>query len=377
MTLKKIELEHTIRELIESKKEGDYWDFKQKYHDNNADLVKDILCLANTTNYQGDRYIIFGINDQYEFVKLDKVRRTQAQIINILRDANFESGKYPDIYLETIQIDSNTLDVLIIKDKPEKPYYLYKQKKEGKKVVNEGVIYSRTRDSNGIASSSDMEIMWRERFGLILSPLDRAKKYLAEKDSWKLIDAEAIYHYKQFPEFTIQEIKSCTCSSLCDCSSELECCNQEWTRGELINYKTAEKHNKNYALIYKIKFHQTTLATITIIVFDDKKKTIVLPEWKVYRGGRIYYYLKNSIEYAYQKFLVIDYSISLRFTSECRKGNFSIPIFEDERDLQDFLEFVSDDNSYEPVMDNDMDLQNEIFYESIDKYIEYKKLNNN
>lgn len=380
MTLNKTELEHTIKELIKIKKEGDYWDFKQEHHSNNAELVKDILCLANTVNYQGDRYIIFGITDKkYEFVKLDEVRSTQAKIIDILKKTHFEGGKFPDIELITIQIDSNTLDVLIIKDKPEKPYYLCKDKIDGKDGrVNAGVIYSRTRDVNGIASSSDMEIMWRERFGLILSPLDRAKKYLAEKDSWKLIDAEAIYHYKQFPEFTIQEI---VCNSLCDCSSSLAECDQEWTRGEVINYKTAEKHNKNYALIYKIKFHQTTLATITRIVFDDEKKTIVLPEWKKYKGGRIYYYLKNSIEYAYQKFLVnefsIDDSINLRFASTSRKGNFLIPIFEDERELQDFLKFVSDDNSHKPIEDSEMDIQNEIFYESIDKYNEYKKLNNN
>lgn len=31
-------------------KEGECWDFKQEWHDNIADLVKDIICFANTIN---------------------------------------------------------------------------------------------------------------------------------------------------------------------------------------------------------------------------------------------------------------------------------------------------------------------------------------
>ncbi|EPS4612451.1 hypothetical protein [Klebsiella michiganensis] len=41
-------MNETIEKLIASGKEGSWWDFKQTYHQNNAALVHDILCMANT-----------------------------------------------------------------------------------------------------------------------------------------------------------------------------------------------------------------------------------------------------------------------------------------------------------------------------------------
>ena len=50
-----------IEVLISLKKEGDFWDFKLKHHDNPVDLVKDITCLANTVRHNGSRYLILGV----------------------------------------------------------------------------------------------------------------------------------------------------------------------------------------------------------------------------------------------------------------------------------------------------------------------------
>ena len=36
-----------ISELIDLKTEGDYWDFKVQWHENKADLLHDIICMAN------------------------------------------------------------------------------------------------------------------------------------------------------------------------------------------------------------------------------------------------------------------------------------------------------------------------------------------
>ena len=41
-------LKDEIIELIEQKVEGSYWDFKQEWHSNNADLLHDIICMANS-----------------------------------------------------------------------------------------------------------------------------------------------------------------------------------------------------------------------------------------------------------------------------------------------------------------------------------------
>ena len=79
-----------IEQLVREKREGEWWDFKQKHHTNLADLLHDILCMANIL-YNGDRYIIFGVNDEYEIIGLDlnDSRYTQADILSYLRTKNF------------------------------------------------------------------------------------------------------------------------------------------------------------------------------------------------------------------------------------------------------------------------------------------------
>jgi hypothetical protein len=52
-------LEPLSKELIVSKREGEYWDYKAKPHNNKADLLHDLLCLANSL-HKGNRCLIFG-----------------------------------------------------------------------------------------------------------------------------------------------------------------------------------------------------------------------------------------------------------------------------------------------------------------------------
>ena len=59
-----MELKYIVESLINKASEGSYWDFKQSWHSNNADLLKDIICMANNTTIDmQDGYIIFGIED--------------------------------------------------------------------------------------------------------------------------------------------------------------------------------------------------------------------------------------------------------------------------------------------------------------------------
>ena len=52
-----------VSDLISRTREGVYWDFKQKHHENKAELVHDVLCLANA-DWVGSRYLVYGIEDQ-------------------------------------------------------------------------------------------------------------------------------------------------------------------------------------------------------------------------------------------------------------------------------------------------------------------------
>ena len=62
-----IRLKDVVLNFLYLKKEGVYWDFKQEHHKNNVDFIHDVICLANA-KHVGDRYLIFGISDDFEIV---------------------------------------------------------------------------------------------------------------------------------------------------------------------------------------------------------------------------------------------------------------------------------------------------------------------
>lgn len=77
-----------ILKLINKKQEGGYWDFKLKWHDNEVDLLHDILCMANNLENR-DAYIIFGVKDKDFSIKgvdtNDKNRKNTNDIVLFLR----------------------------------------------------------------------------------------------------------------------------------------------------------------------------------------------------------------------------------------------------------------------------------------------------
>ena len=101
--------------FIEQGKEGACWDFKQEWHDNIADLIKDIICFANTVHDE-NCYLIFGISDSLQIVGMTKPRIKQADIIDTLSNLSFAGDVVPKIEVETIKLNGIDIDVLIIFD---------------------------------------------------------------------------------------------------------------------------------------------------------------------------------------------------------------------------------------------------------------------
>lgn len=50
-------------------REAEWLDFKKEYHDNNASLLHDILCLANSYS-NSDRYLVFGVADDHSLLMI-------------------------------------------------------------------------------------------------------------------------------------------------------------------------------------------------------------------------------------------------------------------------------------------------------------------
>lgn len=259
------ELETIVRNLIASRKEGDYWDFKATHHDKAGDLIKDVVCLANTPRHKGDRYLIFGVADDCGVPGLGPdALKEQANIINTLANAGFAANNYPDVYLRDLTLDGKQIQVLIIKDLPEKPYYLQDGYNKLGVRLNPGTIYSRVRDTNTptdhVASASDIEAMWREQFGLDRSPLERMRNYLLNFDGWTEI-TETSWYYTVFPEFTVSATDE-----------------ETWEVLGGVNWVRAATNPKAFVRPMRLSYHQTVLATVTCIYFDEMRQLASAPK---------------------------------------------------------------------------------------------------
>ena len=308
------ELLTTVLNLISRKTEGRHWDFKLRHHENKAELIHDILCLANA-EHDGRRYLIFGVEDRsYESHSIAGTarRRSQADIADFLR-ANthkFSASRTPDVYLVEVQTDGKSLDILVIEDRPYKPYSLVEDYRDRDKTACAHHIYTRSNDSNtpilNSAPPHEVERMWRERFGLDKTPLEKAKMYLERPSDWVPtfkgpIASQHYEYHRQYPEFTVHDGEA----------DDLAATNQEWTRGEV-------RKDNNVAWCKEVYCHQTLLAIVRCVRFDDGKKEMVAPKCVARGAGMFYYYEQDSIEYALQRFLLssragLDHSAHLRF----------------------------------------------------------------
>ena len=286
------DLTEIVGDLIAARKEGDHWDFKRDPHAKPGDLIKDIICLANSPRHAGDRYIIYGVDDTGTVVGMQSAtRRTQADIVNTLSNAGFAGGVYPNIYLQQIELKGLRIEVLVIKDRPEKPYYLQRAYNKGGVRLNPGTVYSRVRDSNTpsdqVAPFHDIERMWRERFGLDRTPYQRLQKYLLDKDSW-VETSEHVWFHSQWPEFTISPTEE-----------------EAWAVQAGENWVRAATNPTAFVRPFKACFHQTVLASFECVLYDEMRAITPVPSTHVVcRNDRWFFSLcAGTPEFRFLQFL--------------------------------------------------------------------------
>ena len=286
-------LSRTIAELIATGKEGDHWDFKREQHSKAGDLIHDIVCLANSTRHTGDRYIIYGVDDTGSVIGLQAPsKRNQADIVHTLSAAGFAGGVYPDIYLHQVSLQGQQLEVLVIKDRPEKPYYLQREYDQRGVRLHASTIYARVRDSNTsrnqVAPFHDIEHMWRERFCLDQTPFQRVLNYLLDRQGWTE-SSEDIWYYSQFPEFTI--------SPAGDDVYPVQS-GENWVR--------AATNPSAFVQVFKICFHQTMLAEIPCILYDEMRERTPAPQATMVNpidGLHFFSLCADTLEFLFLQFL--------------------------------------------------------------------------
>lgn len=176
-------LNNRISGLLKLRTEGTYWDFKQEWHSNNSDLLHDIICMANNLE-DCDAYIIIGATNTGEVCGVPETnRKNQQNVIDFLKDKAFAGGVRPTVYVQCLNIDDKPVDVIIVKNTANTPYYLDKEY-DG---LYKGNIYTRIVDTNTPKNSNadidKVEWLWKKRFGLVGNFEHRLKRILLS-DGW-------------------------------------------------------------------------------------------------------------------------------------------------------------------------------------------------
>jgi hypothetical protein len=276
--------------------ESEYLDFKEDYSDKNKNcaLIKDILSMANSRTKQKDRFLIFGVTDGGVVcgVKASDRRKKQADIIDLLHNAVI--NKNLELKLYTLFHGSGEIDILHlhVEDLSEQPYFLKKGCSDGHEEKGErllaGILYERVGDTNRpIVDDIRLDEIYRRRFGLDRTPLERCHIYLKNKGGWQYgyNEKNALYfYYTQHPEFTI----------LLPADKEHETYEDPWANN-FFDPAVARRQ------VMFVKYHSTILQTFVGVWSDGGKYLTVSPErwyWEDQKSGNhyfAYYFLNDSI----------------------------------------------------------------------------------
>ena len=329
--------QEVILELINLRQEGGYWDFKKEWYksDNKGkqDLLHDIICMSNNLDSR-DAFIIIGVNedDNYNLrdVSEDNGRKNTQNIVDFLKDKKFAGGLRPTVYVKSYQISGKTIDVIVILNDNNTPYYLT----DNFQGIRANYIYTRIQDTNThIDRSSDIdkvEFLWRKRLGLTQTVLERFEIYLEDYENWN--DGpygEMQKYYKYFPEFTIEYMSA-----------------KDGRDGyEYFLFSQTDSSPHWYDI--QFKYHQTLLKELLGVALDGGRyftpcpeiAGITLDKTKNYNWDFSYrYFTKGTFKYKLNEFFYLQESFSEEYS---RMDFFEVVLlFETENERMEFEKFV-------------------------------------
>lgn len=338
--------EDKIFELIQLKQEGEYWDFKRQWHENKADLLHDIICMANNLT-DNDGYIIIGIDEENDYstrdVKFDENRKNTQKIVDFLKDKKFAGDKRPTVYVQSIEWTEKFIDVIVIQNNMNTPYYLTGDYKDKEKLLRANHIYTRVMDSNTAkncnADLDKIEYLWKKRFGINKSALERMKIYLEDKENWKGNELD-IKYYKYSPEFSIHRKFD------------------RDSKGYEV-YMLGQINQTPYWYDVHLYYHSTLLLTKRAIGLDGGRCFMIAPNGDFVEKERksyfYYYFIKDSLEYKLNEF----YSCDTRILSEeswSRQKFFDVVLlFNSEYEREKFNEYVlTQQDRFVPYTDDEV-----------------------
>ncbi len=340
-------LPEVVSGLADLKSEGTYWDFKREWHGNKAELLHDIICMAN--NPLGTTGILaIGINEDEGFVptggaELLGNRLNTQNLTDMLRSKHWADGR-PHVRVKTIELGDATVDVVLVgHDDEAVPYYLTSDYTDGKKTVRAGVVYSRDEDSNtplnGSASALVVERLWRRHFGLDMTPLERLRQLLKDPAKWRHTlpvlarDEENCgycYCHEDFPEFTYVRKPQ-----------------EGWDRIDPFMLASPFFHGANWWTGY-FYYHQTMLLRMDGAYSDhlwipEPKPAALRPDGRWANPDNAHYYgyfIEGSIEQIVMRFELDESKEGPGAAKEIGYLNKIVPVYQDEGERARFEAWV-------------------------------------
>lgn len=319
-------LEKRVRHYISLRHEGETWDFKRQWYAKDkgkADLLHDIICMANTIENE-DGLIIIGVDEENGYtirdVQEDSNRKDTQKIVDFLGNKHFDGDVKPKVRVESLIIDEKTIDVIVVENSINVPFYL----RERIGNVQAYHIYTRVGDSNTpVDKSADrdrVEALWQKRFEIDKTAIEKFQKYLKDINGWESVDGGQTFFYKLYPEYQIKiEI------------------NEEKDANEYFCFSQLGREKSWWSILLKLR--DMTIQHNTGISLSKGDFFTVTPwDYFMLNGDLFYCYVEGSLWYDLNNFCFqvmnhTNYDSKARW-DEC------IPIFRSEYEKADFVKFL-------------------------------------
>ena len=311
-----------VQKCIWMKQEGSSWDFKREWHHDKGSLLHDIICMANLVTDE-DGIIIIGVDEEKDYsikdVSADQNRKNTQQLVTFLRDKKFVGGIRPQVKVETLDLDDGKVDVIVVFNSTNIPYYL----SEPFEKVRANHIYTRIGDTNTPADKSadidKVESLWKKRFGIDKPAFERYGIALSSPDDWESVDGEQSWFNHFFPEFTIIT-------------------ERDEDRHGYEYYCFSQMDSRPSWYFMKLYCNGTLIDDTLGIGLDGGRFFTVVPDVNSFQGDIIYSYVANSFHGKLNAFFMRKYAdreaYSVSQWGDC------IPIFETEEEKKNFFESI-------------------------------------
>lgn len=328
-----------ISQLISLQQEGEFWDFKKQWYTNKADMLHDIICMANNLcNHTA--YIIIGIDEERGYsvcdVSDDPNRKNTQKIVDFLKDKKFAGGIRPIVYVKNLPYNESTIDIIVIENGCNTPFYLTAPFEK----LRANNIYTRICDTNTpVDSSADLncvERLWRKRFHLDETPIEKFRFFLKNPDDWvQMQDQNMGYYYKYSPEYTI------TCET------------DEFATGyEYYMFGQVDSHPNWWWIT--LKYHQTAIEKLKGLGLDGGRNFVVAP-CRAYNASPMSipafgFFVQSGLQFQLLKFF---YSKEVEEQYSFDKYMEAIVLFRTEREYMSFMDYLCvHKDEYEEYLQN-------------------------